>query len=82
MTSPHRVADNSEFHSSPEAFGHMSPHCRFSDLCPFRKYQKISKMQNGEKERKKTKYFLNRIIPLKNTKGVRVAKSSDYATQL
>ncbi len=31
-----RVADNIEFHSSPEAFGHMSPHCRFSDLGPFR----------------------------------------------
>ncbi len=31
-----RVADDSEFHSSPEAFGHMSPHCRFSDLGPFR----------------------------------------------
>jgi len=31
-----RVADNNEFHSSPEAFGHMSPHCRFSDLGPFR----------------------------------------------
>jgi hypothetical protein len=31
-----RVADNSEFHSSPEAFGHMSPHCWFSDLGPFR----------------------------------------------
>jgi hypothetical protein len=31
-----RVADNSEFHSSPEAFGHMSPLCRFSDLGPFR----------------------------------------------
>jgi hypothetical protein len=30
------TADDSEFHSSPEAFGHMSPHCRFSDLGPFR----------------------------------------------
>jgi hypothetical protein len=31
-----RVADNSEFHSSTKAFGNMSPHCRFSDLGPFR----------------------------------------------
>jgi hypothetical protein len=31
-----RVEDHSEFHSLPEAFGHMSPHCRFSDLVPFR----------------------------------------------
>ena len=30
-----RVADDSEFHSLPEAFGHMSPHCRFSDLGSF-----------------------------------------------
>jgi hypothetical protein len=34
--SPSVVEDHSEFHSSPEAFGHMSPHCRFSDLGPFR----------------------------------------------
>ena len=34
--SPSIVEDHSEFHSSPEAFGHMSPHCRFSDLGPFR----------------------------------------------
>ena len=34
--SPSRVEDHSEFHSSTEAFGHMSPHCRFSDLGPFR----------------------------------------------
>ncbi len=27
-----RVADDSEFHSSPEVFGHMSPYGRFSDL--------------------------------------------------
>jgi hypothetical protein len=34
--SPSRVEDHSEFHSLPEAFGHMSPHCPFSDLGPFR----------------------------------------------
>ena len=34
--SPSIVEDHSEFHSLPEAFGHMSPHCRFSDLGPFR----------------------------------------------
>jgi hypothetical protein len=33
---PLRVEDHSEFHSLPEAFGHMSPHCLFSDLGPFR----------------------------------------------
>ncbi len=33
---PLRVEDHSEFHSKAEAFGHMSPHCRFSDLGPFR----------------------------------------------
>ncbi len=31
-----RVEDHSEFHAKPEAFGHMSHHCRFSDLGPFR----------------------------------------------
>ncbi len=31
-----RVVDNSELYSSPEAFGYMSPLCRFSDLGPFR----------------------------------------------
>jgi hypothetical protein len=30
------LEDHSEFHSPPEAFGHMSPHCRFSDLGSFR----------------------------------------------
>ncbi len=30
------VEDQSEFHSKPEAFGHMSPHCRFSNLGMFR----------------------------------------------
>ena len=34
--SPSIVEDHSEFHSLPEAFGHMSPHCRFSDLGLFR----------------------------------------------
>jgi hypothetical protein len=34
--SPSIVEDHSKFHSSPEAFEHMSPHCRFSDLGPFR----------------------------------------------
>jgi hypothetical protein len=34
--SPSTVEDHSEFHSSPEAFGHMSPHCQFSDLGLFR----------------------------------------------
>ncbi len=33
---PLRVEDHSKFHSKPEAYGHMSPHCRFSDLGPFR----------------------------------------------
>ncbi len=44
-----RVADNSEFHSSPEAFGHMSPHCRFSDLGPFR--LRIFSAQEGNRTR-------------------------------
>jgi hypothetical protein len=37
LFTPHldRVEDHSEFYSLPEAFGHMSPHCRFSDLGPF-----------------------------------------------
>jgi hypothetical protein len=34
--SPSIVENHSEFHSLPEAFGHMFPHCRFSDLGPFR----------------------------------------------
>jgi hypothetical protein len=34
--SPSIVEDHSEFHSSPQAFGHMSPHCQFSDLGLFR----------------------------------------------
>jgi hypothetical protein len=34
--SPSIVEDQSEFHSLPEAFGHMSPHCQFSDLGSFR----------------------------------------------
>ncbi len=33
---PLKVEDHSEFHSKPEAFRHMSPHCWFSDLGPFR----------------------------------------------
>jgi hypothetical protein len=33
---PLRVEDHSECHSKPDAFGHMSPHCRFSDLGLFR----------------------------------------------
>jgi hypothetical protein len=43
-----RVADNSESHySSPEAFGHMSPHCRFSDLGPFRLRIFSAQVRNG-----------------------------------
>ncbi len=44
-----RVADDSEFHSSPEAFGHMSPYCRFSDLGPFR--LRIFSTQVGKRTR-------------------------------
>ena len=33
---PLGVEEHSEFYSKPEAFGHMSPGCRFSELGPFR----------------------------------------------
>jgi hypothetical protein len=34
--SPLELKITVKFHSKPEAFGHMSPHCRLSDLGPFR----------------------------------------------
>jgi hypothetical protein len=42
------VADNSEFHSFPVAFGHMSPHCRFSHLGPFRLRIFPAQLGNGD----------------------------------
>jgi hypothetical protein len=47
--SPSIVEDHSEFHSSPEEFGHMSPHCRFSDLGPF--WLRIFSAQVGNRTR-------------------------------
>ncbi len=46
---PLRVEDHSEFHSKPEAFGHMCPHCRVSDLGPFR--LRILSAQMGNRTR-------------------------------
>ncbi len=76
---PLRVEENSEFHSKPETFGLMSPHCRFSDLGPFRRWIKSIRNQHVKCNERRTRtchraYYIGGATPFHSCMIVRSPK--------